>query len=197
MASPSKRPKLDTWAVSEIQSESGHAAIRGVVTSLSPVKASRKNADVRYFEGKLCDGKKSIRLVSFNSRLRADMARAKDAHDTISLTNCQVKPASRYSDGDEAFELVATTHTKVLNSEVKYELGEIETSVDDAFKCLEDLSIVEGISVNQRVTVLAKVVDVSEPMTVQRRDDSKSLTKQDCIIADSASFRLSCCSLGE
>ena len=33
--------------------------------------------------------------------------------------------------------------------------------------CLEDLSIVEGISVKQRVTVLAEV-DVSEPITVQQ-----------------------------
>ena len=83
MASPSRRPKLEIGAVSEIASESGHAGIRRVVTSLSPVKVSRKNADVRYFEGILCDGKKIIHVVSFNSHLRAEMAHSKDAQDNL------------------------------------------------------------------------------------------------------------------
>ena len=43
-----------------------------------------------------------------------------------------MKPVSCYSDGKEACEPVATTHTKVLNSEVKFELGEIKSSSDDA-----------------------------------------------------------------
>lgn len=53
------------WAVSKIDSESSHAEVGGVVTSLSSIKSNRKNADVCYFEGKLCDGEKSDTCSSF------------------------------------------------------------------------------------------------------------------------------------
>ena len=43
--------KFDEWDVSEIEDSQG-AAVHGVITNLSPVKVSRRNAKVHYFDGK-------------------------------------------------------------------------------------------------------------------------------------------------
>ncbi len=50
------------WDVSEIE-ECQSATVHSVVTQLSPVKTSRKNSSVRYFDGRMSDGKKSVRVV--------------------------------------------------------------------------------------------------------------------------------------
>ncbi len=55
----------------------------GVVTEVSPVKSSGKNVDLKYFNGKLCNGKKAIRLVSFESQLRCELVRAKETGNAI------------------------------------------------------------------------------------------------------------------
>ena len=52
--------------------------------------------------------------------------------------------------------------------------------------CVKDLRIVDSVGVNEHITVLAKVVSVGVPQSVQRRSDDRSLMKQDCTIADSA-----------
>ena len=51
--------------VSEVDSACTDMSIHGIVTQLSPVKVSHKNEKVRYFDGKLSDGKKTLRVVSF------------------------------------------------------------------------------------------------------------------------------------
>ena len=44
--------KLEELDVSELR-ESSSATVHGVILELSPVKSSRKNGDMKYFEGKL------------------------------------------------------------------------------------------------------------------------------------------------
>ena len=56
-----------------------HQSIHGVVTELSPIKCSKKNAKVKYFAGKLTDGKKMMRIVSFQSATEVTI---------ISITGC-------------------------------------------------------------------------------------------------------------
>ena len=46
--------KLEEWDVSDIE-ESAGACVHGVVTHLSPVKVSKRNSSVRYFDGKISD----------------------------------------------------------------------------------------------------------------------------------------------
>ena len=46
-------------------------AAHGVVTELSPVKVSKRNSSVRYFDSKMSDGHKSVRVVSFDPSLRS------------------------------------------------------------------------------------------------------------------------------
>ena len=51
-----KRKLESEWDVSETQ-ESSSATVHSVVTEVSPVKVSQKNASVRYFDRRMTDGK--------------------------------------------------------------------------------------------------------------------------------------------
>ena len=44
-----RKRKLDEWDVSEMEESEG-ATVHGVFTELSPVKVSRRNASVRYYD---------------------------------------------------------------------------------------------------------------------------------------------------
>ena len=46
--------KLEEWGVSYIGESTG-ACVHGVVTQLLPVKVSKRNSSVRYFDGKISD----------------------------------------------------------------------------------------------------------------------------------------------
>ena len=50
--------------VSEVAS-SGTGTVHGIIVGVSPVKSSKKRSDVKYFEGQISDGVKTMRLVSF------------------------------------------------------------------------------------------------------------------------------------
>ena len=48
----------------------GSGTVHGVlIGEVSPVKTSRRRSDVKYFESQLSDGKKTVRLVSFEPSL--------------------------------------------------------------------------------------------------------------------------------
>ena len=53
-----RKRKLDEWDVSEMEESEG-ATVHGVFTELSSVKVSRRNASVRYYDGRMADGQKS------------------------------------------------------------------------------------------------------------------------------------------
>ena len=51
--------------------EHSNATVHGMVVEVSPIKASRKNPDVKYFSGKITDGKKAARVISLDPKLRS------------------------------------------------------------------------------------------------------------------------------
>ena len=53
-----------------------HGALVGEV---SPIKTSRKRNNVKYFEGQCSDGKKTVRLVTFEPKLRDQLDEAQKA----------------------------------------------------------------------------------------------------------------------
>ena len=59
--------------VSEVESASARATVHGIITELSPVKSGRKNESIKYFNVKISDGKKSMRVVSFSPRIRNEL----------------------------------------------------------------------------------------------------------------------------
>ena len=60
--------------VSDVVTTLDNAKVHGVVTELSPVKLSRKNQ--KYFSGKRTDGKKTIRVLSFEPSLHGAMEKS-------------------------------------------------------------------------------------------------------------------------
>ena len=75
---------------------SGSASVEGVfVGPVSPIKTSRNNAKVKYFEGQLSDGSKTVRFVSFEPKLRSQVEQAREGLRGVSLANCTVKRSRR------------------------------------------------------------------------------------------------------
>ena len=61
----------------------------------------------RYFEGKLSDGKKTVRMVSFEPKLRATVEKAWESGEVVAVTNCSVQ--ERKKGGFDEMEIVAST----------------------------------------------------------------------------------------
>ena len=64
------------------------------MTQLSPVKVSKCNSSVQYFDGKISDANKSIRMVSFDLGVRVTLESACTKGSSMVLVSCQVKAAS-------------------------------------------------------------------------------------------------------
>lgn len=60
--------------------------IEGVfVGALSTIKSSRNNANVKYFEGQLSDGCKTVRFVSFEPEIRSQIEEAREKSSGVAL----------------------------------------------------------------------------------------------------------------
>ena len=107
--------------VSQLVTPSSSATVHSVfVGDVSPVKTNRKNTSVKYFENQLCDGRKTVHVVSFEPKFRNKIEDAKKGQYRVALKNCCVK-RSRLTDNDE-FEIIAghkTSPQKSLESKKK------------------------------------------------------------------------------
>lgn len=153
--------------VSSVLQPSPNAKIQGVLTVVSPMKKSR-SSNKSYFDGEICDGRASMRLVGFDSGVRRKLADFKD--DSIVLSNCEVKPG-RHQD---QLEVMVNKLTGVEKSETKFDVqkkkyGDIIT-----------LDKLQTLASFQRVVVEAKVVRVDDSMEV-----TGGKVKQDILIGDS------------
>ena len=120
----------------------------------------------------MTDGKKSVRLGSFDTALLGAMQASRNEQTGISLTNCQVKKARDNTD----LEIVANKHSLVQSSPKKFKLS---PSLPDHV----GLGDLYTFSINQDINVTIKVSSISALQTVTKAD-GKHLTKQDCIIGD-------------
>ena len=85
-----KRPRdsnLDV-DVSEIESTGDNVTVHGFITALSPVKKSKTN---KYFNARLSDGKKTMRVVSFNPTVHDTLQDYHHKSAPIALTDCLIK----------------------------------------------------------------------------------------------------------
>lgn len=56
--------------MSDIKPSCSSAVVHGtLVGEVLPIKASRKNLETKYFEGKLTDRRKTVQVVSFDPKL--------------------------------------------------------------------------------------------------------------------------------
>ncbi len=180
-----KKRSLEEVDVSEIDCGHQEVTVHGVITELSPVKVSRKNEQVKYFGGKLSDGKKTMRVVSFAPALRNPLEKARVEGTPIALVNCQVKESPVQFQSGGKFEILASTRSKVERSPQKFKLPEDMKSIDPESGAGQEILLkdLEAIAVKQHVTVSFKVVSVESPVDVTTKA-GKKLVKQECLIAD-------------
>ena len=67
--------------------EVSNATVHGVVMEVSPVRPSRKNPEVKYFSGKLSDGQKVVRIISFEPKLRSVLDKSREERKPVALVN--------------------------------------------------------------------------------------------------------------
>lgn len=90
--------------------ESKSATVHGVlVGGVSPIKSSRKNADRKYFEMKLSDGDKTVRVVLFEPKLKKEVDEAYKNRLEVSIANCSIKRGI----GD-SLEILANSKSQIV-----------------------------------------------------------------------------------
>ncbi len=90
-----QKRSYDEMEVSGME-ESRAATVHGVfVGPVSPVKSSRTKSEVKFFKGQLSDGKTTVRLVSFEPKLRAEVDKARASGEEVAVTNCSVQKSRK------------------------------------------------------------------------------------------------------
>ena len=155
MATGNRKCQHDEWDVSEI-AKSSAASVHGVVSHLTPVKDST-NKKTKWFDGRLTDGKKSVRPVSFDPSLRATFDASKHEKKPININNCIVKH------GRDAgqLEILATSKSTIQMSPRKFLL----TEEDFKYEMSKQVTItdINDLAANQRVSVVVNVISISSP----------------------------------
>ena len=81
------------WEVSEIEEGKG-VCVHGIPVNVSPAKENRNSKGVFYFEAKLSDGKRSARVVSFDTSHLDSMKKAEVEQSVVALNNSTVRRAA-------------------------------------------------------------------------------------------------------
>ena len=176
--------KLEEVDISEIEKCSDGMTVHGVVTELSPVKVSRNSEKVKYFHGRVTDGKKTVRVVAFDPALRSSMKKSETTGTAVALMNWQVKETPvQFKDGEQRFEMVGSSHSKVEEAPHK----EFKVMRRDSGKGQAEVKIseVEKVDVNQQVSVVAKVLSVKAPTSVVAKS-GRVLVMQECTVGDAS-----------
>ena len=157
--------------------------VHGVVTEVSPIKVSKKNAKANYFSRKITDGRATVRFVSFDpSLLRVVDGYCKEAIP-IALSQCEVKETA-----GSRYEVIASpSRTKAIKSSKTFQLPSDLSALDPDTSVNISLEELQDLAVNQYVAVEVKAVLVQEVEEVQGKGTRRTLKKQDCIIADDSS----------
>lgn len=173
--------KLEENDVSEIEKCSDGMIVHGVVTELSPVKVSRNSEKVKYFQGRVTDGKKTVRVV--DPALHGAMEKSQATGAAVALVNWQVKETPvQFKDGDQRFEMVGSSHSKVEEAPHN---KEFEVTSQDSRKGQAEVKIseVEKVAVNQHVSVVVKVLSMKAPSSVVVKS-GRELVMQECTVGD-------------
>ena len=151
-------------SVSDMRQET-NATVHGVVLELSPIKSSRNNPDMKYFNGSITDGTKVACMVCFEPKLRASLEKFRETGESVSLVNCKIREG-KYEPG---LEITTAAQTTVRSSSKKFEV--------DAKKLCEAglcgggsvilLNEVEAQSINRKVEITCKIMKIGETIEVQ------------------------------
>ena len=93
LAAPSsdlKKRELDVSEISET-SNGATASVHGVCVALSPVKVCKNKPSCKYFDGVLSDGKKTVRVLSFDPKMRCHFESSKASGSPVLLKDCIIQ----------------------------------------------------------------------------------------------------------
>ena len=76
--------------VSELEA-GDNTTVHGHILDLSPIKTSKNKPDCSYFNGKLSDGLKVARFVSFEPELRLSLDRFRQEKKAVALSGCRIQ----------------------------------------------------------------------------------------------------------
>ena len=116
------------------------AVVHGVVMHVSPVKTSRTNAKRKYFDGRIGDGKKVVRVVGFDPSLRGKLEGLREEGKAVCIANCVVKGEERNN------EILINSKTTVTQSPRKF------TVIADLDEVTQ-LTDIGNLSTGQQMTV--------------------------------------------
>jgi hypothetical protein len=181
MAGLGIKRKLEFVDISSISEEVQSATVHvGHVSDLSPLKTSRKNDKVKYFDCKLTDGKVFCRLVSFEPKIRSDLVQLMDKGQSISIMNCDIKKSKMGA----GYELILSEKSLISPSpkifKVTDDFLELEKKKLDV---LEKNDMIDNISVRSRVSIKRKVISLEETETIKAANGNL-FTKRECIFSD-------------
>ena len=125
---------------------------------VSPIKASRKNPDVKYFSGKITDGKKVARVISFDPKLRSILEKSREENTSLALVNCNVRKGKF----DSGMEVMANNYTKVQNSPKRFKVDDVGNLLDASCSAVYvSLDQIGSLAVNQHLSSLCSAVSTS------------------------------------
>ena len=144
------------------------ANIHGIVATVSPMKQGKK---AKYFEGKLTDGDKHLRIVGFQEQHRSRLAQFQKSMESVALFDCQLKHG-RQSD---ELEVILRSSSRVTPSPKKFRVADLSalSNPEIQLKALPDKNAYD------KVSITAKILHLEDPVKV-----SGGLSKQDVTIAD-------------
>ena len=177
---PASNHEMDVSEIVQCKNATVHGLVVGAI---SPVRTSKKNSEIKFFESQLCDGKEVVRVISFNPHLRQDFTKFKELNEEIILADCTVQ-ASKIT---QNLEILANSKTKISKSPKKFKLDDSLQITTTSTRSDMDVTVsdLKDLAVNQRINVIAKVILVQPPMNIQSTNGTV-LLKQDCTIANSS-----------
>ena len=110
--------KSDVVDFSEVTEEVHAANVHGLVTLLSPITQGWRCS---FFDGTLCDGHNSMRVVGFSSRLQDELEGYR-SKDVVELRDREVKTARR---GVGKFELMLKSDSRIKKSPEKLDMSKL------------------------------------------------------------------------
>ncbi len=180
-----RKLELDVCDISEV-GENTSVTVHGALLEMSPVKTSRKNAGVKYLEGRVTDGKDVCRFVSFSpAKVKEEWegVKEKGGGSGLSLVNCDIKK-SRFGSG---YELVLSEKSCIMCSPKRFRVDdEIQSKLNSVCE-LRELAEINGVAaqVGNKVCVRGKVVSMKEMDEIKSvKGDGGVFKKQECVLAD-------------
>ena len=162
--------------VSEVAS-SGTGTVHGIIIGqVTPVKSRKKQTDVKYFEGQISDGVKTMRLVSFEPTLSCKVEEAQKAKCNVALQNYSFK---RSRNNDE-FEVHVIKKTSILSSPTKFRIDEklIPMEVTRSAAALGTKEELKDAVEHQCVCVSGKMQSISAVEQMLVKATGKQLSKR-------------------